>query len=1104
MSNNNEQNNISNEPELMNYLDTENIIPNNNISVEMSNNSFTQNKNIYQNNNIKKKEDILDIELTNIQMLILQRSLYILKKKFEINKKELELIYQKYKDEDDIKLKCINVDYLLELYKEIMELTQFTMLPYTNFNELISADLMTELNEDKTKVILKALVKFTKNNVEKYNRICFDKKMKKIKLIEENEKKKKVNLNSNLSPLDMEEYTTKQKIEKINKRGKIIKTFEEMIENNKEFEVGEDIIVKINEDDMSILNNKKLLYTDVIPLIIADFIQQFLKNNEHVAIVSTANVSEDQENHKLNQNVKSLFDKDIINFYNSLNKVDPNEENKEKLKNLLYELMNIENQIKIYQNLIVEKTSKGANVKHLMNMEKKLSEQKVILQKKINSFNQIQKNLKQSGADASVINNTNSNLGDNSLMKLTEKNKLFRKNNSNLKVNKDKDKGEKSIKYKIGIRANSSNNSLNSKGILIPNNNNSNLININIKENNSNSKLINNSYSNNLNTDNNNKFNYYYNNENFYYQHGIKYPETKEEFRKNSLLEIFYFYTKQHSFIGQTPSFQEILKSEEHLDMSEFAKFCVEFKILVKPQKIAEIFKKTALNSKELNYALFVKTLQKLSICANDEKKQYLMERIKIYKMKLKEIKEKNKGKDNSNNSKENENKENLSGIKSEGEAEDEEKCQQEKNFEKENKDINDEIKDINNENKDINNENAENNNNDKENNIKEKESDKKTDNYNNNSEKMSENNSEKINNNENNSEIQKEQNENEQNINKEKKQKKTEKNSNKENKNNNNNNISTNLKYYRQNKTKNSKGKNIPKKKLKLIKPKTNSFLMMETKEELEDKISKLKEDYDKLSQKTSTQLEEEFYQYLEIDDIDSYRKKMVGYIYPFIKRENISRFPLQSVARPFKKDPKMQKEMHKILVQRHEEMKKEKELKQIKEKNILFEKRKKKFEIDNRKLQQKMSLKNDYLQIKRNEEDYQKEKMNKLTWQQIQKLDYDTFIINEKDKRDKYKNNLEDIFRSNQFEGDDGDYLKNFRIKKGFNETENTKTDKKIGNKNNMNNNLNNNMIESVNKTEPLGPKFDTNISRISSGNNIGNNSEIDFKENSSDSNK
>ena len=136
--------------------------------------------------------------------------------------------------------------------------------------------------------------------------------------------------------------------------------------------------------------------------------------------------------------------------------------------------------------------------------------------------------MKQGGADASLINNTKSNLGDNSLMKLTEKNKLFRKNNSNSKINKDK--GAKITKYNIGIRTNSSNNSLNSKRILITNNDNSNLININIKESNSNEININNSYSNNLNTDNNNKFNYYYNNENFYYQHGIKYPETKWNF----------------------------------------------------------------------------------------------------------------------------------------------------------------------------------------------------------------------------------------------------------------------------------------------------------------------------------------------------------------------------------------------------------------------------------------------------------------------------------------------------------------------------------------------------------------------------------------------
>ena len=57
-----------------------------------------------------------------------------------------------------------------------MDTTQFTMLPYLNFNELITADLMTEINADKTKMILKDLVQFTQNNVEKYNRLYFEKK----------------------------------------------------------------------------------------------------------------------------------------------------------------------------------------------------------------------------------------------------------------------------------------------------------------------------------------------------------------------------------------------------------------------------------------------------------------------------------------------------------------------------------------------------------------------------------------------------------------------------------------------------------------------------------------------------------------------------------------------------------------------------------------------------------------------------------------------------------------------------------------------------------------------------------------------------------------
>ena len=392
------------------------------------------------------KEQMLNMELKNIQMLILQRSLFILKKKFEINKKPLEVIYQKYKDENYMKLRCISVDYLTELYTEIMETIQFTILPYNKFNELFSADLMTELNKDKSKMILKELVKFTNQNIEKYNRIYFEKKMKKKQLLEEN--KKKINIVKSID--DMEEITNDKSIVRINKRGKVIQNFEEMLKNNIELTFGPDIIMTINEDDMSILNNAKLLYSDVIPLIIADFLQNYLKENKNIALISTSNIADDAENVKLNQNVKTLFDNEIFKFYQNLSKFDPDSENKEKLKNLLLEMMNTENQIKIYQKIILEQTAKGMNVKHLLNMVKKLNEQKNVMQKKINEYNINNSSNGRNNLNNNIINsinNTKSSFGAEN-KRISEVNK----SNASLKdVQKVKSKlGNNNSKLSIG------------------------------------------------------------------------------------------------------------------------------------------------------------------------------------------------------------------------------------------------------------------------------------------------------------------------------------------------------------------------------------------------------------------------------------------------------------------------------------------------------------------------------------------------------------------------------------------------------------------------------------------------------------------------------
>ena len=48
-----------------------------------------------------KEEEIISIEKNNISMLILCRSLYILKKKFEKNKEIINKIYLKYQKENN-------------------------------------------------------------------------------------------------------------------------------------------------------------------------------------------------------------------------------------------------------------------------------------------------------------------------------------------------------------------------------------------------------------------------------------------------------------------------------------------------------------------------------------------------------------------------------------------------------------------------------------------------------------------------------------------------------------------------------------------------------------------------------------------------------------------------------------------------------------------------------------------------------------------------------------------------------------------------------------------------------------------------------------------
>ena len=63
-----------------------------------------------------QEQSKIEIEQKNIQMLIFQRSLYIMKQRFSQNKKETELVYDKYKNSNYKSLQCISTQKLFECY----------------------------------------------------------------------------------------------------------------------------------------------------------------------------------------------------------------------------------------------------------------------------------------------------------------------------------------------------------------------------------------------------------------------------------------------------------------------------------------------------------------------------------------------------------------------------------------------------------------------------------------------------------------------------------------------------------------------------------------------------------------------------------------------------------------------------------------------------------------------------------------------------------------------------------------------------------------------------------------------------------------------------
>ena len=906
--------NQSNEQEIINYNQI-------NSSIEKSNSSTTQ----LQKNKI-------EIEQKNIQMLIFQRSLYIMKQRFEQNRKEIQLVYDKYKSTNYKSLECISTQNLFECYKELFQTNQINLYQYENFNDLCTADLVSGTNEDKFNKVIKDLVQFTRKKVEKYNEKFYENKMKKKKLKEEEEKK-------NLSELEKNDVSDKVKIVHKNKRGEIISDFQKISEANKKVVINE-LIYAVTEEDMTILTSNNLLYHGVIPLIIADFIQEYMEKNIKIGIIITnRNFYHEKEDLILEQNIKVLYDKEIMKLYSNLNKIDPNEEKDEDLRKLLFESNSIDNKIKLYNELIMENSKKGEDITHLTEMIKKLKEQKILYQKKISEINTKKISL--------TYNMTTSN--SQSYSKTINTNKKITKINT------------VSLKSQNISKESKQNQSFN-------NSKNNSKVHLKLKT----KKL------------------------------------SKTEIRNNTLKEIFAFYCKQHSFLGRTPTFGDLLTREELMNLSEFIKFCLDFKILVKKDTITRIFRQDIKDATLMNYEEFIKCIKKMAILMHEEKKGYKLDKINFYELKKQELIEKEKRKKNKKEK----------NINADININNEEEKNTEQNMDKM-------IMTNEENNNNIGNNNAINENQNKEENIN------------------------KENNNENNNNINN-------NVSKNIEEEKKEDDKNNLQENNIENNRDINLEEKKENneekdiERQKSKSKSGSKKKKKLKKEHKKN-LMTETKEDLEEKISKLKTELMILEQKTEIQIVEDFYSYLELDDVTKYHKKMIGYIRPFQVREDDTRNPEKNVKNPIKFNKQSIMRKYEYLIQRKEDIKKQKELQVIKERDIQFEERKKKFNRKLKKLEKDYDSKikkDNYIQIKKNEEDYLKEKNSKLTWKFIQNNDYQAFLLNDQKNinNNLIPSQLKDIFNNkNDYNnvGDDDDFInniysnKNPNLKNSFNKS-------------------------------------------------------------------
>ena len=391
-----------------------------------------------------KEEKINNEEISkevenSIELLILYRSLYIIKQIFSLFKERIYSIYDKYniyknnyKFDGDFKIYQIDKKDFVQVTEEVLKDINLIIIKYLNLKDIFLSKVLLEKKIKETIPIIQEILNWLTNNnngkysFKNYNKIFFNKKIKPfiqninefdIIITESNanadEQKKEAENSDFRQNFSKKAYL---KVIEYNRRGHKINEFKSKIEDENE-ESGEAVIETIgtnknNENNMmidkelslnlnkvnesnnnnikktnSIKINNDCLFIESLPLILADF----LEANINYAIV--------ESEEELSKELKVLFDNELLKRLNDFNSVfkDKNsilnnitniniskeDKQKKELDNALEDLQKIKDNIRIYKDILENKKKLNENVDYIEKMIEKLLAKEIWLEHRI-------------------------------------------------------------------------------------------------------------------------------------------------------------------------------------------------------------------------------------------------------------------------------------------------------------------------------------------------------------------------------------------------------------------------------------------------------------------------------------------------------------------------------------------------------------------------------------------------------------------------------------------------------------------------------------------------------------------------------------------------